>query len=212
MLLLLHTSILSLALTPTPRLVGQPTTMPRHPIVVGQAIRESRVAPITEVSPGARYRAMKEAGIKFYEGRKKDTLKNLKEGLKNAGKRKVVVITGASSGLGLYCVEAIVDAAKEGYFVVCAVRDPDKMIEAADAAGIDRKDYTATELQLASLQSVRDFADDIRKALPGGRLDRLVCNAAPPTPSRASPTTTSRCHCRSITSATFFWCSYYCRL
>ena len=127
MLTLLQSSILSLVLSPAPPHVGLPTTLPRHPVVVAQAIRESRIAPITEVSPGARYRAMKEAGIKFYEGRQKDTLKALKEGLKNAGKRKVVVITGASSGLGLYCVEALVAAAREGYFVVGAVRDPDKM-------------------------------------------------------------------------------------
>lgn len=100
---------------------------------------------------------------------------------------QVVVITGASSGLGLNCVEALEKASKSDYFIVCAVRDPEKMHEVADKAGIDRKDYAATELQLASFQSVRDFADDLKKTLPGGRLDRLVCNAAVYLPTDPKP-------------------------
>lgn len=107
-----HSIVLSLVMSPV-TLQQTQRSQPRHAHVVSQAIRESRVAPITEPSPGARYRAMKAAGIKFYVGRKKDGLKQLKADLKNVGKRKVVVITGASSGLGLYCVEALHAAAKE---------------------------------------------------------------------------------------------------
>ena len=61
------------------------------------------------------------------------------------------------------------------------------MRAAAEAAGIDPKDFAATELQLASFQSVRDFADDLKRALPGGRLDRLVCNAAVYLPTDPKP-------------------------
>jgi len=58
------------------------------------------------------------------------------------------------------------------------VRDTTKMDAEAESKGISSKDYVAVELQLASFQSVRDFADELKKALPGGKLDRLVCNAA----------------------------------
>jgi len=173
------------ALVNSPSLITTSTQL-RHAQPALQ-IRESRVAPITEISPGARYRAMKDAGIKYYDGRKAGAANELRSQLKNVGNRKVVVITGSSSGLGLYCVEALLQNLQSKYFVVCAVRDPEKMHEAAARAGIDRKDYAATELQLASFQSVRDFADDLKKALPGGRLDRLVCNAAVYLPTDPKP-------------------------
>ena len=43
------------------------------------------------------------------------------------------------------------------------------MDEAAEKCGISTKDYAAVELQLASLQSVKDFATDLKKSLPSGR-------------------------------------------
>jgi len=157
-------------------------------------VRESRIAKIKEISPGERYRQMKVDGVKFYEGRKPGALRDLKSQMKKAGKRKIVVITGASSGLGFNCVEALHREHSEGYFVVCAVRDPEKMVAAAEKAGIDRKDYAATELQLASFQSVKDFASDLKQAIPGGNLvgdcgplDRLVCNAAVYLPTDPKP-------------------------
>jgi len=130
---------------------------------------------------------MKADGMKFYSGRKPGALNDLKAQLKNVGKRKVVLITGASSGLGLFCVQSLLEAHADDVFVICAVREPEKMREAAEAAGIDAKDYAATELQLASFQSVKDLATDLRKALPGGRLDRLVCNAAVYLPTDPKP-------------------------
>ena len=150
-------------------------------------VRESRIAKITEISPGERYRQMKANGVKFYEGRKPDALRDLKAQMKSVGTRKVVVITGASSGLGFNCVQALQKTSSDGYFVVCAVRDPEKMVEAAEKAGINRNDYATTELQLASFQSVKDFASDLKQALPGGRLDRLVCNAAVYLPTDPKP-------------------------
>jgi len=140
--------------------------------------RETRFAPIVEVSPGQRYREMAKSGEKFYNGRDKARVGALKKALKAAGKRKIVVITGASSGLGFFCVKHMLMANKDGYYVVAAVRDPAKMEQEATELGLSATDYTAVELQLASFQSVRDFADDLKAALPGGKLDRLVCNAA----------------------------------
>jgi len=140
--------------------------------------RETRFAPIVEVSPGQRYREMAKSGEKFYNGRDKARVGALKKALKAAGQRRIVVITGASSGLGFFCVKHMLMANKDGYYVVAAVRDPAKMEQEAAELGLSAADYTAVELQLASLQSVRDFADDLKAALPGGRLDRLVCNAA----------------------------------
>jgi protochlorophyllide reductase len=85
------------------------------------------------------------------------------------------VITGASSGLGFFCVEKL---NREDVYVVAAVRDTAKMDAEAERSGISTKDYVAVELQLASFQSVKDFATALKATLPRGKLDRLVCNAA----------------------------------
>ena len=66
------------------------------------------------------------------------------------------VVTGASSGLGLAATIALLDGArKKGYFVVAAVRDPERMEKVALENGISRNDYVAMKLELASLQSVK---------------------------------------------------------
>ena len=58
------------------------------------------------------------------------------------GARRVVVITGASSGLGLSATIALLAAAqKNNYFVVAAVRDPERMENVAKENGISRNDY-----------------------------------------------------------------------
>ena len=48
------------------------------------------------------------------------------------GTRRVVVVTGASSGLGLWTAKALAD---KGYFVVAAVRDTKKMDAVAKEVG-----------------------------------------------------------------------------
>lgn len=60
---------------------------------------------------------------KVYTPKTKETPKVL-GGLK-IGLRKLVVITGASSGLGLWTAKSLLD--KGDYFLVLAVRDPEKM-------------------------------------------------------------------------------------
>ena len=136
-----------------------------------------------EVQPGRRYREAP-APDKYYVGRNPAYEKALTGLSKDLNGRKIVVITGASSGLGLYCVEAL---NKEDYFFIAAVRDPDKMHEAASKAGIKSTDYRAVELQMASLQSVKDFVLDLKKALGTRGLDRLVCNAAVYLPTDPKP-------------------------
>ncbi len=84
-----------------------------------------------------------------------------------------VVITGASSGVGLYSALAL---AKRGWHVVMACRDLDKAYRVAQQVGIPQGSYTLMQIDLASLASVRRFVEQFRNW--GRSLDALVCNAA----------------------------------
>jgi protochlorophyllide reductase len=87
--------------------------------------------------------------------------------------KPTVVITGTSSGVGLYAAKAL---AKRGWYVVGACRDLDKAQKAAQTVGIPQNSYTLIQIDLGSLQSVRDFVRIFRAR--GLSLDALVCNAA----------------------------------
>jgi protochlorophyllide reductase len=84
-----------------------------------------------------------------------------------------VVITGASSGVGLYAAKAM---AQRGWNVVMACRDVAKAAAAAQAVGMSPDRYTIMHIDLGSLESVRKFVADFRST--GKSLDALVCNAA----------------------------------
>jgi len=101
------------------------------------------------------------------------------------GNRKLVVVTGASSGLGLF---GAYELAKSGeYYVVLACRNVDKADEEAKKMGFPENSYTAVKLELGSLESVRSFVFNL-KAFKGPRaLDRLVCNAAVYLPTDPKP-------------------------
>lgn len=88
-------------------------------------------------------------------------------------RKSTVVITGASSGVGLYAAKAL---AKRGWYVVMACRDLDKAQKAAQSVGIPQDSYTLIHIDLGSLQSVRRFVENFRAR--GLTLDALVCNAA----------------------------------
>ncbi|MFB8789768.1 MAG: protochlorophyllide reductase [Potamolinea sp.] len=88
-------------------------------------------------------------------------------------RKSTVVITGASSGVGLYSAKAL---AKKGWHVVMACRDLDKAQKAAQSVGIPQDSYTLIHIDLGSLQSVRRFVENFRAR--GLTLDALVCNAA----------------------------------
>jgi protochlorophyllide reductase len=84
-----------------------------------------------------------------------------------------VVITGASSGVGLYAAKAL---AQRGWHVVMACRDLPKTEKAAQAVGMAPDSYTILPIDLGSLDSVRQFVKLFRET--GKPLDALVCNAA----------------------------------
>ena len=84
-----------------------------------------------------------------------------------------VAITGASSGVGLYAAKAL---ANRGWYVVMACRDLAKAETAAQTVGMPPNSYKIMHIDLASLESVRQFVEEFRA---GDRsLDALVCNAA----------------------------------
>jgi protochlorophyllide reductase len=87
--------------------------------------------------------------------------------------KPTVVITGTSSGVGLYAAKAL---ANRGWYVVMACRDLAKTEKAAQAVGIPKDNYTIIRLDLGDLVSVRQFVKDFRAT--GRSLEALVCNAA----------------------------------
>ncbi|MDX2097130.1 MAG: protochlorophyllide reductase [Leptolyngbyaceae cyanobacterium bins.59] len=87
--------------------------------------------------------------------------------------KPTVVITGASSGVGLYGAKAL---AKRGWHVVMACRDLAKAEKVAQEVGISKENYTLLHVDLGSLESVRKFVHEFR--LLGRSLDAMVCNAA----------------------------------
>ncbi len=88
-------------------------------------------------------------------------------------RKSTVVITGASSGVGLYAAKAL---AQRGWYVVLACRDLAKAQQAAQAVDIPYNSYTSIHIDLGSLESVRQFVNNFRAT--GKSLDALVCNAA----------------------------------
>mmetsp|Transcript_10969 Transcript_10969/g.34941 ORF Transcript_10969/g.34941 Transcript_10969/m.34941 type:complete len:421 (-) Transcript_10969:242-1504(-) len=101
------------------------------------------------------------------------------------GNRKLVVVTGASSGLGLY---GAMELAKSGeYYVVMACRNVERSEAIAKEMGFPPNSYTVVKLELGSFDSVRNFVFNL-KAFKGPRaLDRLVCNAAVYLPTDPKP-------------------------
>mmetsp|Transcript_3165 Transcript_3165/g.4396 ORF Transcript_3165/g.4396 Transcript_3165/m.4396 type:complete len:411 (+) Transcript_3165:70-1302(+) len=101
------------------------------------------------------------------------------------GTRKLAVVTGASSGLGLY---GALELAKSGdYYVILACRNVERAESIAQEMGFPKNSYTVLKLELGSLESVRNFVFNL-KAFKGPRgLDRLVCNAAVYLPKDPNP-------------------------
>ncbi len=87
--------------------------------------------------------------------------------------QKTVIITGASSGVGLYAAKSL---ANRGWHVVMACRNLEKARNAAKEVNIPQDSYSIIKLDLASLDSVRQFVKDFRAT--DRYLDALVCNAA----------------------------------
>ncbi|MBE9114655.1 protochlorophyllide reductase [Lusitaniella coriacea LEGE 07157] len=86
---------------------------------------------------------------------------------------RTVIITGTSSGVGLYAAKSLVD---RGWHVVMANRSVDKAEQAAQELGISPSSYTNLYIDLGDLVSVREFVKQFRDT--GKSLDALLCNAA----------------------------------
>ena len=84
-----------------------------------------------------------------------------------------VIVTGASSGVGLYAAKAL---ATRGVPVVMACRNLEKAQKAAQDVGMQPGQYTVSHLDLANLDSVHQFVKTFRES--GQPLRTLVCNAA----------------------------------
>ena len=89
------------------------------------------------------------------------------------GHKSTVIITGASSGVGLYAAKSL---AQRGWHVVMACRNPMKAGRVAQEVGMPEDSYSIIPLDLASLGSVRLFVQTFRESRRS--LDALVCNAA----------------------------------
>ncbi|URD83916.1 WD-40 repeat family protein [Musa troglodytarum] len=108
------------------------------------------------------------------------------EGKKTLRKGNVIV-TGASSGLGLATAKALAETGR--WNVIMACRDFLKAEKAAKSAGMAKESYQVMHLDLASLDSVRQFVKNFRQS--GLPLDVLVCNAAVYFPTAKEPTYTA---------------------
>jgi protochlorophyllide reductase len=95
---------------------------------------------------------------------------------------KTVIITGASSGVGLWTAKALAD---RGWHVVMACRDLAKAQAAATETGIPETARTLLHIDLGSLASVRAFVDAFRQT--GRPLDALLLNAAVYLPRATAP-------------------------
>jgi len=84
-----------------------------------------------------------------------------------------VIVTGASSGVGLHATKALVD---RGWHVVMACRDLAKAGAAAASLGMPSAGVTRLHIDLGSQASVRGFVNAFRAT--GLPLHALVCNAA----------------------------------
>ena len=90
-----------------------------------------------------------------------------------ARQNSTAIITGASSGVGLYAAKALT---QKGWHVIMACRDLAKAASVAQEVGMSKDSYTLMQVDLASLESVRQFVKTFRES--GKSLDALVCNAA----------------------------------
>ena len=108
-------------------------------------------------------------------------------GLK-AGFKKLCVVTGASSGLGLEAAKVL--AENDEYFVICAVRNPEKMKAVANEKSMKASKYAILQLDLADQASVKQFVFDLKAFKSNRPLDALVCNAAVYLPTDPNPSYT----------------------
>ena len=89
------------------------------------------------------------------------------------GPAGTALVTGASSGVGLFATKALYD---RGWHVVMACRNTDKAHRAQSALAIPDSAVTHLQVDLGDLDSVRRLADSLWAT--GMPMDALICNAA----------------------------------
>lgn len=97
--------------------------------------------------------------------------------------RKTVVITGASSGLGLQTARALANSGQ--WKVIMACRNVAKAKSAARELGMNEDSYEVMNLELESFRSVRSFCKELKSKVKS--IDSLVCNAALYLPNQRTP-------------------------
>lgn len=123
-------------------------------------------------------------GFKFMSNWKMPNLEEqmrLQEQKDQFGDKKLVVITGASSGLGRKTTAALLRTGQ--YHVIGAVRDLDKMEAVAELDGFPSDRFTPMQCELNSFDSVRKFCQDVKTFKKTKPIDRLICNAGVYQPS-----------------------------
>lgn len=174
-----------------------PALARRTPIAASARLQSKAVARTTQVAPVApRASVLKAAGARA-GATKVSAVAEGASPAKSSGKStgdRHVVITGASSGLGL---RAAASLAKSGdHQVIMACRDFSKAEKAAKEMGMPAGSYTVMHLDLSSLESVRQFAKTYKAS--GLPIDALVCNAALYLPTDPEPSFTSQGFERSV--------------
>lgn len=101
-------------------------------------------------------------------------------------KKKTVVITGASSGLGRATADVLANSGD--WHVVFAIRDVEKTKEVIEELELAKGSYTIMPVDLRSLKDVSKFCDKVKNM--GRPLHALVCNAAVYLPNQPGPTWT----------------------
>jgi NAD(P)-dependent dehydrogenase (short-subunit alcohol dehydrogenase family) len=89
---------------------------------------------------------------------------------------RLVVVTGATSGIGFYTAKEL---ARKGATVIMPARDMRKAKEAAGRieAEVPKAQLYLVKLDLAELDSVREFGEHLRQRYGTGSIDLLVNNA-----------------------------------
>ena len=85
-----------------------------------------------------------------------------------------VLITGTTSGVGLYTCKALV---YRGWQVITANRHPLRALAAAERLGLPASQLSHLRMDLSDLDSVRDGVENLIDSL-AQPLDALICNAA----------------------------------
>ena len=85
----------------------------------------------------------------------------------------LAIITGSSSGVGLYAAKALL---ARNWRLILAVRDPKKMESVAQTHQFDSSQYDIWQLDLGNLDSVNAFVKRFNGS--GQKLNALLCNAA----------------------------------